>query len=652
LRGLAARPDITLRSPLTEDRWRNYLTETESEVREVAPDAYGEVVSSQAAVCGQVFPRPLCVIRGAAGTGKTTVVSSLIAAIEQTEGSGAAIQLLAPTGKAADRLRERTGRSASTIHAFLATQAFLNPNLTLRRYGKKAEDVSTYIIDEASMLDLGVVAALFRAIEWESTRRLILVGDPGQLPPIGTGKIFADTIAWLTRESPESVGRLEQNVRQLENRVKGRGTGILDLADVFVRQQDLDPGAPEQRAEAEAMLRRVQVGGDVDQDLRVVYWHDANELEQLLLDTVMVDAEADTGLKLDPMRPWELWRAVWNRGGKGEYDRFPENQQILSPYRGELFGVEHLNDLVQRSVNGHIVDHCGTLGTIAYFDKVIQIRNSSSRNPVWAYNTETGRREKVQVFNGELGFAKPSGGDKAWRRRRVRHIQAQLRGKEHLWIEMGSRGAVESNLELAYAISVHKSQGSEFRRVYFVVPKHKQALLTTELLYTGITRARDHCTLLVEEDVGALLSLRRRERSQLSRINSSLFGFSPLPDELLSLGDWYAEGRVHRAVSGHLVRSKSEVIIANLLHDRGVPFEYEKPLFAADGTFYLPDFTIQAKGETWFWEHWGRLDRDAYRNRAEAKRGWYERFFPGRLLETRESGDLSADAAAEIARLS
>ena len=89
-----------------------------------------------------------------------------------------------------------------------------------------------------------------------------------------------------------------------------------------------------------------------------------------------------------------------------------------------------------------------------------------------------------------------------------------------------------------------------------------------------------------------------------------------------------------------------------LLHDRRVPFTYEMPLFAPDGTFYLPDFTIRVAGETWFWEHWGRMDLEPYRNHIETKREWYERFFPGRLLETAESGDLSIDAAAMIDRLS
>lgn len=97
-----------------------------------------------------------------------------------------------------------------------------------------------------------------------------------------------------------------------------------------------------------------------------------------------------------------------------------------------------------------------------------------------------------------------------------------------------------------------------------------------------------------------------------------------------------------------MVRSKSEVIIANMLFERDIPFLYEVPLYAPDGTFYLPDFTITARGETWYWEHLGLLDREEYRNHWETKRLWYEANFPGRLLVTRESGELSRDADAII----
>jgi hypothetical protein len=207
---------------------------------------------------------------------------------------------------------------------------------------------------------------------------------------------------------------------------------------------------------------------------------------------------------------------------------------------------------------------------------------------------------------------------------------------------------VEDNLELAYAVSIHKAQGSEFERVYFVVPKHRRGLLSRELFYTGLTRASRHCTLLIEEDISPLLSMRRLEQSRLLSVNASLFSFDPVPDALHQLGTWYEEGKIYATLAQYMVRSKSEVIIANMLFQRDIPFTYETPLFAPDGTFVLPDFTLKAQGREWYWEHVGMLDNEAYRNRWQTKQRWYSKHFPGQLLTTFESPELSVEAAELI----
>ena len=92
------------------------------------------------------------------------------------------------------------------------------------------------------------------------------------------------------------------------------------------------------------------------------------------------------------------------------------------------------------------------------------------------------------------------------------------------------------------------------------------------------------------------------------------------------------------------MRSKSEVIIANMLVSEEVPFVYEEPLYAPDGTMFLPDFTVKFRGETYYWEHVGRLDLPDYRAHWEIKEKWYEKHFPGRLLITYEGKDLSIAA--------
>lgn len=636
LRQLVNLPDIAFRQPITENDWRRYLTEVDSPLYKLHPDEYERAIKEQVDVCQQIFRRPLSVLCGAAGTGKTTVVRALIKAIEQAHGSGTSFQLLAPTGKAADRLRERTGKTAATIHSFLSQRGWLNDNFTFKPAGGKHEDgITTYIIDESSMLDLPLLATLFRAINWNSVQRLIFVGDPNQLPPIGTGKVFADLIDWLRQQAPAHVGELKTNMRNKLNELQGKGTGILDLASLYVRRDLAVSKSADQAAFDEILLREIQRGGDIRGDLRVVYWQTPQELEMELLNTMIRDMREDlksAGKEFDPNRPDQLWEIYWRNDSnqtQAEEQNHPERNQVISPYRGELFGVEHLNQVLQQNKNGWWLEHKGALGGITFKDKVIQIINRPASRPLWAYNAKTGKSERAQVFNGEIGITKIHGFDKnkwKWQGYHVDQFQVIFSRKPNLWYEYSSDSMVEENLELAYAISVHKAQGSEFERLYFVLPKHKRALLSRELFYTGITRAQVHSTLFVQEDMAPLLSLRRPENSYLARINSSLFAFRPVAAEFQTMNDWYVEGRIHRTLTSQMVRSKSEVIIANMLSDREIPYEYEVPLYSPiDGTFYLPDFTINLRGENWYWEHLGMLQDERYREHWAEKEAWYKK---------------------------
>src|SRR5690606_26631558 len=116
--------------------------------------------------------------------------------VRQTEGDGAPVSVMAPTGKASDRVRAKLEERGidrvvtSTVHSFLAKGGWLNDNLTFKQAGGKLGGSGTIIVDEASMLDLGLMATLVRAIDWRQMRRFILVGDPNQLPPIGRGRVF------------------------------------------------------------------------------------------------------------------------------------------------------------------------------------------------------------------------------------------------------------------------------------------------------------------------------------------------------------------------------------------------------------------------------------------------------------------------------
>jgi exodeoxyribonuclease V alpha subunit len=657
-------PDIKLTKPVTESTWTDYLFSPESVLAQKAEKAYRAAIKGQVKACQRVFVRPLTVLAGAAGTGKTTVIKAIVKAIKKGHGVGASAISLAPTGKAADRIREILENDASlkgtvetaTIHSFLAKRAWLNPNMTFKRVGGKLEQgYSTYIVDEASMLDLSLAACLFRAIDWKTVQRLILVGDPNQLPPIGCGRVFADIIEHLTESEPDSIATLKDNLRLLENRTAGRGTGILDLAAGYIRESLAEEKRWEAQSDIEEVLRKVQEGGDVYEDLRVVYWDKAEQLAGLLIDQITRDMEQDTRKKNNPERPYELWRA--------SSDGQPERSQVLTPYRGELFGIEAINTAVQKYISQGMLDRVGAMDGITLFDKVIQVRNRPKSNMAYAFNVKSKSPERIEIFNGELGFVKPHGFDgNGWQWKKdfwLKHFQVVFSRKKDFWVNYGGelgkievnkatrwvpRQPVEENLELAYAISIHKAQGSEFERTYVIVPKTKTALLSPELFYTAVTRAKRHCTLFVEQDISALINMRRRERSHLLQINSSLFEFRPVPEPLLNLVTWYEEGKIHEALAGCMVRSKSEVILANLLATAKIPFRYEVPLFAPDGTFYLPDFTVEWRGKKFFWEHLGMLDKPEYRRKWEQKKQWYDKYFPACLLVTIESPKLSKTA--------
>lgn len=660
IKQLIQRPDIALRVPMVEDNWRDFLFKDDSPLAVKAKRQYEEAIKTQSVACAKVFGRGFSVLCGAAGTGKTTVLAAIVKAIRKVDGLGAPVIALAPTGKAADRAREIFERDATlgtvetaTIHSFLAKRGWLNDNLTFKRIGGEQETQrQTIIIDECSMMDLQLFATLFLAIKWSTVKRLILVGDPNQLPPIGTGRVFADIVGYCKAKAPDSICELTANLRQLESRAEDKGTGIIDLASLY-RQSDLAEEKDEDReAAVEDLLRRVQASGDVDKDLRVLYWQEPEDLSSLILQQMTIDMAEDVGVDPDSLPFHKLWDKAFNWR--------PEYAQVLSPYRGELYGIEALNLAIQQHKSGSLMQRNGALDGITLFDKVIQIRNRTSSDPIYGYDFKTKRIDQCDVFNGELGFVGPHGYDRdAWKQRgfRLQRLAVAFARKGNIRINYGtdlgrdSSGRflhaqrVEENLELGYAISVHKAQGSEFDRIYVVIPASKRQLLSQELLYTALTRGKRHCTLLIQGDAGALIDMRRRERCWLARINSSLLGWHLAPMQLLKLEGWYEAGKIHEALSRDMVRSKSEVIIANMLHERDITFFYEKPLFAPDGTMYLPDFTLIWQGEEIYWEHVGRLSNPEYAKKWTAKLAWYEKHFAGRFRVTYEKNPgLAVDA--------
>lgn len=624
-RNLAGRNTIEIKRPFNREKWLNEIKVVGCALDLKSSEEYQRAVDGQVRVCEQLLTKPLAILSGAAGTGKTTVIKAILKAIQFTSNNTEKCLLLAPTGKASDRMRESTegsGVETKTIHQFLAQRGWLNPNFTMKRVGGKKEDsITTYIIDETSMIDLELMATLFKAINWDYAKRIIFVGDPNQLPPIGKGKVFSETIEFVKAIDPEGYGLLEHNMRQMENRLDDKGTGIIDLASLYAQPDS--PNHFEQKSDVEDVLNRLNEHGELDKDVKIEIWEDDKSLEDQLIRSIKDDMD---------------------ESGSSDIMDF----QVISPYRGELFGTTHLNQVLQENLNEHNAKK-GRLATITYFDKVIQFTNRAGRNSYWGYNLKAKRRSKVEIFNGEMGKSWISNKN-AWGA--VNRFNVTFRRQPDYSIGFSSENQVADNIELGYAISVHKAQGSEFNYLYLIAPQSKQTLLSTELIYTGITRATTKLRLFVENDLSILQTLRRPERSKLKFINSSLFKFEPLPLEFSNMGSWYEEGKIHKTLSEYMVRSKSEVIVTNLLVSSGIKsFAYETILYAPDKTFYLPDFTINVNGKTYYWEHVGMLDNPKYKQRWEQKEAWYNKNFPGQLLTTYESGDLTVEVKRIIEKI-
>ncbi|RYY77935.1 MAG: exonuclease [Moraxellaceae bacterium] len=656
IKTLQQRPDIYLRVEITENTFFNLLKDTQSPLTNRAPEQYESALRGQAMVCRKVFTKPLCVIAGAAGTGKTTILKSIIKSIEKAHGAGTGIILLAPTGKASERIKEKTGKTASTIHSFLANpnRAWLNDNFTFKRIGGKEDgSITTLIVDECSMIDLALFATLFRSINWNSVQRLILVGDPNQLPPIGRGKVFSDVIEWFKKDSPDNLGKLDINVRQLENKAKGEGNGILELAEIFIQEKQSEENFD--KSKQEQVLKKVQQGGTIDKDLSVHYWKDMDDLELMFKSIIIKDLEEETGEGAEPGKFYNIWgKAI--RLNKEYAD--PTYLQILSPFRGEYYGTDYLNIFFQELFNGYQAKK-SQLDGIALYDKVIQFRNRPKSNQISAYSWDDRKNVKIDIYNGEIGFVTPHPFDKTKTGSsyfRLKNFQVKFDRRDNYNVNYGFRKdnydkvmfnePVEENLALGYVISVHKAQGSEFNRVYFILPKKSSQLLSMELLYTAITRAQRHLTIFAQQDVTTFTELSKIEKSNIRKINSSIFEFEPLPNLMFSLSsNWYEDQKAIATLSKYFVRSKSEMNIANILQLKGIPFTYEVPRFAPNGSMYLPDFTINWQGNEYFWEHVGRLDLPEYKNHWETKKKWYNEHFPGQLIVTYEGTDQSIQIA-------
>lgn len=609
-------------------------------------------LAEQARALETISTRKLSVLVGRAGTGKTTVLGALLQARRLlSEG----VLFLAPTGKARVRIvQQAPGATAMTIAQFL---------YRLRRYDGERQRVlfagdqtyrkeRTVVVDECSMLTEDVLTALLKALDLGHVQRIILVGDPSQLPPIGVGRPFADLVAHLDRSAGSAdpavaaragaLARLTVEVRSSQ----GAASDTLRLASWYTNE--VQPVNAD-RVLAELGDSSETGAGSPASDLRLAYWKSPEDLRAQVLEHLagalgMADPDDlrgfDRALGLTP----EGWVPFDDHSGA---ERF----QVLSPVRMRPWGTYELNRDLQGHFRAAELDKARhhRRAAVAYGpeeivirDKVILVRNRKRGS----YDHRARTSGDDYFANGEVGLVatakkRESGG--------VINVAFAGRDGVHVGFRAVPGRADAPDLELAYALTVHKAQGSEFDVVLVVVPKETR-LLSRELIYTALTRAKRRLVLLLEgDDSSALFDLTRPERSETARRNTNLFTDGVRLDAQVP----YAEHLVHRTHRGELVRSKSEVIVANLLHDAGIEYFYERRFAGPHtGGTALPDFTVfDAGGDEILWEHLGMLHRDDYRHSWETKREWYARngFVVGENLFTSSEQDGVIDSQ-EIAR--
>ena len=378
----------------------------------------------------------LLVLTGGPGTGKTTTINTMIRFFDS---EGMSILLAAPTGRAAKRMTEATGYEAQTIHRLLEVNGNPEAEGNVSGFGRNREnplEADVIIIDEMSMVDLPLMHALLSATV--PGTRLVLVGDVDQLPSVGPGSVLKDII----RSECFPVVRLTRIFRQAGE------------SDIVVNAHKINSGEP-------------VILDNKSRDFFFLKRQNADVIISVIITLIQKKLPRYVGAS-------------------------PNEIQVMTPTRKGLLGVERLNQILQRYLNP--ADPGKTEAEIRgrlfrTGDKVMQIKNNYQIE--WEISTKYGLTvdKGTGVFNGDMGI--------------ITEINPYT---ESLEVEFDEGRKVKysfemtEELELAYAITVHKSQGSEYPAVILPLLPGPRLLYNRNLLYTAVTRAK-RCLTIVGSDV-------------------------------------------------------------------------------------------------------------------------------------------------------
>lgn len=649
---LAARANRAL--PSVIDNWGPLL---EASVRTKDPDFNPTLARNAAALAEQadaldiIISRKLTVLVGSAGTGKTTVLGAL----SRSSVLSGPILFLAPTGKARVRLQKGIvdPSTVQTVAQFLWSQNCFDGDRMEPRILDKNKGTydghRTVVIDEASMLTEETLLAVLAALS-TSVDRVILVGDPHQLPPIGPGRPFADLVAHLSgditfaddEDEPAKVAHRQGAIARLRTEVRnvsGASSDTLRFANLFT---------DDTRVDADAILGDVITGKPLN-DLDVRFWSDEADLHATLLQVL----ESTVGIRAGDTTAFNASLGIVD-GPKwpkvADIDR-AESWQIITPVRGNTWGVDDLNQWAQHSWRGGELRQARRRGNnwsdpfgpqeILRLDKVMLTANQRDRD---GWHVPSNAATSDYLANGEVGLC-ANDSRTSGRIKKGDVMDIIFAGRpEHTWgfwrNDFGHPETGRGIIDLAYAITIHKSQGSDFGTVIVVLPQGTR-LARRELVYTALTRSKTRLVLLLQGDsLASVLDLRNPDNSDTFQRNTNLFRSSvrDIP------GRRWAEHLIHRHTDGQAVRSKSELIIYTRCVDRGLAPKYEEKVYArnGDGSWKEPDFTFaDAAGDPIILEHLGMLDQTLYAAGWATKKQWYadNGYIEGvNLFTTKEQG--------------
>ena len=368
----------------------------------------------------------LSIITGGPGTGKTTIIKSLIDIYKSKKKK---VVLCAPTGRAAKKMSEATGEEAKTIHRLLEIGKIDDDRLSNVDADFKPIDADVIVIDEMSMVDIFIMNYITKAIYLGT--KLVLVGDSNQLPSVGAGSVLKD----LIESNTIPTVNLDKIFRQAAK------------SDIIVNAHKVNNGE---------MFVDKKEREESNNDF---FYINEQNVEKIVSQIVSLS----TG----------------RLSKYGDYD-FSKDIQVLTPTKKGALGTKELNRVLQENINpekeGKKERKYGDI-TFREGDRVMQVKNNYDifwdREIDGFYETGTG------VFNGEFGKIEKIDNEE-------KQIKIEFDDGKIAWYMFSEL----EQLELAYAITIHKSQGSEFNVVIMALPQAAPMLLTKNLLYTGITRAK------------------------------------------------------------------------------------------------------------------------------------------------------------------